>query len=268
MSLLPTIRITEFLDDIVSGGTTRPMLVIGENGKKYVLKIFSKRDASQRSYTVAEVLANILAKEFDLNVPEGVYMTIDKSLLKSIEQTQPEIYKKLEEKETDRILFASLYYEGYPTYSPVNKDKYLDLDEFESILAFDMLIANDDRRKDKPNILRGPEHYLLIDHEKAFEGLSVHLENIKRAILPHYFTKHLFYNKLKTESLKAQNIVNFETFEEYFRILKLDRVELNVDFLIANGYDEDECKSWLNYLFYQKENYRTFVALLKKRIRE
>ena len=268
MSLLPIIRITEFLEETVSGGTTRPMLVIGEDGRKYVLKIFSKKDSSQRSYTVAEVMANILAKDFDLNIPEGVYMTIDKFLLKTIQQTQPSIHRKLEEKEVDFILFGSLYYEGYPTYSPAKSDKLLDLDEFESILAFDMLIANNDRRLAKPNILRGPEHYLLIDHEKAFEGLTVHLENIRKGVLPYYFNEHLFFNKLKAENIKTQNSVKFETFEEYFRILSLDKLEENVNFLVENGYNEAECNGWFNYIRLQKENYRNFITLLKKKLSE
>lgn len=268
MSLLPTIRITEFLDETLKGGTTRPMLVVGEDGNKYVLKIFSKKDAAQRSYTVAEVIANLLAKQFDLNVPQGVYMKVDEMLLKSIELAQPDIHKILSEKELKNILFGSLYFEGYAIYSPTNKDKLLDLDEFESILAFDMLIVNDDRRTVKPNILRGPNHYLLIDHEKTFEGLTVTLSNYQNAIMPHHFKDHLFYNKLKKANKKEPNTVKFETFEEYFRSLRLDSIKENVQFLIKDGYDSDECQRWIAYLEYQKENYRTFVSLLKTKISE
>lgn len=117
MSLLPVVRITEFLEDALTGGTTRPMLVIGENGKIYVLKIFSKRDASQRSYTVAEALANLLAKEFDLNVPDAAYMIIDPQLIQILQHQQPNIYDKLQEKEFDLILFGSIYHDGIPLYS-------------------------------------------------------------------------------------------------------------------------------------------------------
>lgn len=267
MSLLPIIRVMEFLPGTLEGGTTRPMLVVGEDGRKYVLKIFSKKDAAQRSYTVAEVMANLLAKQFDLNFPEGVYMTIDKTLMNTLKTAQPNIYKQLEEKATEGILFGSLYYEGYPIYSPAQKDRLLELDEFERIFAFDMLICNDDRRPEKPNILRGPNHYLLIDHEKAFEGLRHNLDNMKKGILPYYYSNHLFYQRLQKAEKRKPNSVNFETFTEYFRNLTLREIEENVDFLIKNGYDKEECKAWLLYLVEQKAIYLNFVSLLKQKIK-
>lgn len=48
MSILPTIQIAQFLDHSLVGGTTRPLLVVGEDGNTYVLKLFSKIDAEQR----------------------------------------------------------------------------------------------------------------------------------------------------------------------------------------------------------------------------
>lgn len=268
MSLLPVIRVTEILQETVVGGTTRPMLVVGEDGRKYILKIFSKKDAAQRSYTVAEVISSLLAREFDLFVPEAVYMTIDPELIKSLEYTQPKIFQKLQEKEVEKLLFGSLYHEGLPIYSPAINDRLLELDEFESVFAFDMLIANDDRRAIKPNILRGRNHYLLIDHEKAFEGLEVTLANYQKGIVPHHFSNHIFYTRLKKEARKKLNTVNFETFKEYFRILTFNKIEENIHFLVDNGYNADECYSWLKYLQTQKENYNTFVSLLIQKISE
>ncbi|HNS42667.1 MAG TPA: hypothetical protein PKN22_07900 [Taishania sp.] len=268
MSLLPIVEIAEFIEKPLTGGTTRPMMIIGNDGKQYVLKIFSKTDAKQRSYTVAEAVANILAKEFDLVVPNGIYTKIDHLTIKKIEQSQPTLFKLLEEKETDKLLFASHFQEGCPIFSPAIKHKSLEISEMETILAFDMLIANDDRRKDKPNILKGKEHYILIDHEKCFEGLAIHLENMNKGILPHFFKNHLFYTRLNKFAKKSKNNVNFATFEEYFRNLNLEKVCTNVHFLIENGYNEDECNNWLHYLHTQKENCHKFVALLKHKIRE
>lgn len=268
MSLLPIIRITEFLEETLLGGTTRPMLVLGENGKKYVLKIFSKKDASQRPYMVAEVIANILAREFGLNVPEAVYLRIEPDLINFLSITQKEIFNKLQEKAIDGLHFGSIYQEGYPIYSPSRDDKLLELDEFESILAFDLLIGNEDRRITKPNILRGPDHYMLIDHEKAFEGLEIMRINYNVGIMPHYFNKHLFFSKLNRIAQKNTESVSFATFEEYFRNLSLLRIEENINFLIQSGFDGESCNAWLSYLNSQKENYRNFVALLNRKIRE
>lgn len=268
MSLLPTIQIVEFVDHSLVGGTTRPLLVLGDDGNTYVLKLFSKTDAAQRSYTVAEVMANVLAKEFDLLIPDAVYMLVLPELLEFVAETQPELYALLEQKETRGPQFACRYHEGCPLYSPTRDDKNLDLEEFESVFAFDMLISNDDRRELKPNMLRSADRYLLIDHEKAFEGLEVTAENFTRGELPHHYRNHLFFNRLRSEEEKRAGKVRFETFSEYFRTLSLRAVEENVRFLIESGYDEEECTSWLSYLHDQKTNYTNFVSLLTEKIRE
>jgi hypothetical protein len=268
MSILRTIQIAQFLDHSLVGGTTRPLLVVGEDGNTYVLKLFSKNDAEQRSYTVAEVMANLLAKQFDLFVPEAIYMFVSDELLSFVRENQPELYDLLSQKEVRGPQFACRYYAALPLYSPTREDKYLDLHEFESIFAFDMLISNDDRRELKPNILRGSSHYLLIDHEKAFEGLEVVAQNLERGQLPHHYSNHLFYPRLSAQAQKESNSVNFETFSEYFRNLNLQEITENVRFLIEKGYNEHECEGWLNYLMHQKVNYTNFVALLKQKISE
>ncbi len=268
MSLLPIVRITEFLEDTLTGGTTRPMLVIGEDGNKYVLKIFSKKDASQRSYTVAEVIANLLAKEFDLFVPDAVFMTVDPQLIQILEHQQPNIFEKLKEKEVGSIQFGSIYQDGVPLYSPAKNKMNLDLIELETILAFDILIANHDRRSSKPNILFGPDRFILIDHEKAFEGLTKQFTDVQNGIVPYFFKEHLFFKQIHKTSVKNIHHVPFETFEEYFRNLSFERLKLNINFLIQHGYNEEECLNWLEYLQNQKENCRNFVTLLRKKIRE
>jgi len=268
MSLLPTIRITEFLDKELTGGTTRPMLVIGEDGNKYVLKIFSLKDSEQRSYVVAEVMANILAKEFDLNVPDGVYMTLDKKLLDSIKRNQPNIYEKLDTKKSDGVMFGSFYHEGMPIFSSAVEDRTLDVEEFENIFAFDMLIANDDRRIGKPNILKGTEEYLLIDHEKAFEGVDRVYDLYESGVLPSYAQNHVFHEKLKKLGKIESITVDFETFSEYCRNLNLKEVEENVNFLIECNFDKEECTNWLEYLKKRLRNYTIFVDVLKKNLSE
>lgn len=129
-------------------------------------------------------------------------------------------------------------------------------------------MANHDRRLGKPNILNGSDYYLLIDHEKAFEGLSKQYVNVQNGILPHFFKDHLFYKQIRKNLAKSIRHEPFETFEEYFRNLTFERLRDNVNFLIRHGYNEEECLSWLEYLQHQKENCRNFVTLLRKKIRE
>lgn len=268
MSLLPIIRIKEFLEEEFSDGTTRPMLVLGEDGKKYVLKIFSKRDAAQRPYVAAEVLANLLAKQFNLFVPSAAYLTIDNALLDFVENNQPKINEVLQLKHTDGIHFGTEYHPGLPMFTPSKNDKLLELDEYESILAFDTLIANEDRKKHKPNILRGEKNYLLIDHEKAFEGLECIYTNVNNGILPNFFSYHIFYKRLRVLAKTKSEEINFETFEDFFRLISFVEIEENIRFLIQNGCDESKCYEWLFYIKKQKENCTNFVTLLNRKIRE
>lgn len=268
MSLLPCVQITEFLDKTLMGATTKPMSVLGADGKEYVLKIFSQNDANQRSYTVAETLAHILAHEFDLSVPKGIFMKVEPSQIDCLRYSQPTLFDKLTEKATDKVLFASEFQRGYTTFSPSFNSKKMNLIEIETILAFDILIGNDDRRSANPNILKGPKGYMLIDHEKCFEGLEYHLQNVKKGVLPHYFKGHLFYNIVRKAVKRKKIKGDFATFSEYLCKLNLSLVEENVQFLISEGYDKVECEKWLSYLKIQRNNFSTFVNLLSHQIRE
>lgn len=267
MSIFETIRVVEFLPDTLKGGTTRPMVALGENGSPYVLKLFNKRDALQRSYTVAEAFAFLIAKNFDLKIPNAVLMTVPKELLKYYKTSNSDLHELLLGKDLTKPSFGSLYYSGLPTYSPTLNDKLLEIDEFESIYAFDLLILNEDRRKVKPNILRS-NHYLIIDHEKAFEGTRYALENFTKAILPSFHKNHLFYEILCSKEKKNPGSVSFETFLEYLRLLDTSKLEQEIKYFVSLGFDEIECTEWLYYIIEIKKNSTKFVALLKSSIKQ
>jgi hypothetical protein len=71
------------------------------------------------------------------------------------------------------------------------------------IFAFDLIIQNPDRRKDKPNLLRKGDELFIIDHEMAFSFLY--------ALTPdeypwlgkgmNYVKEHIFYSGLKGRAL-------------------------------------------------------------------
>lgn len=258
--------VTEISKDYLSGGTTRPMKVLGDDGNLYVLKLFSKKDAAQRPYAVAEFFANSIAKQLELNTPDAVVMEVPEELIRIYEKREPEIFNKLLEKDLSKPSFGSLFYKDCPIYSPAVNDKNLETYEFESIYAYDMLILNGDRRKVKPNILRG-NHYLLIDHEKAFEG-SQHImsENGKELILPPFYNNHLFYELLKTRNKKPSSPIDFATFEEAFRTMKERHLLDTINFCAELGYNDNAPSEWLRYIVEMKKKCSNFVALLAKSI--
>jgi hypothetical protein len=264
--MLKEIIALEILDDSLDGGTTKPMLVICDDGNKYVLKIFKEIHAKQRCYTGAEVCAYLLAKEFNLCIPDGALITIPIQLIELIKKSNKSLYRELATKDYSKPCFGSLYLETLPTYTPTLKDKYLDLDELETIFAFDLFILNEDRKNTKPNILKSSEHYFLIDHEKAFEGSAYALKQFKENELVHYYKSHIFFKTLMKIKKKHPNSVNFETFIEFLRFLNLKTLRKQIERLETLEYSVSECYEWLNYLEEIKKNSTKFVDLLKKNL--
>jgi hypothetical protein len=266
LPIFDIVRVSELLPNTLKGGTTRPLLVLGEDGNVYVLKLFSIKDASQRPYTVAEVFANVIAKELNLNVPNAVLMEVPKQLIDRYKEMDPEIYEILISKDLSKPSFASIYHDGLPLYSPSMNDRHLEIDEFESIYAFDMLIINSDRRKLKPNILRS-NHYLLIDHEKAFEGSKIILKNFESSIIPYFHLNHLFYDLLCKREKRNTNSVTFATFTELFRSINEMKLKTVIEECVNIGYSKTECYEWFDYIVKIKKNYSKFATLLKESIK-
>lgn len=267
MRLMKEIKAVNVLDIDLKGGTTKPVVVLGDDGNQYVLKLFKKIHASQRCYTGAEVVAYLLAKEFSLNIPEAVLITIPVELLNLIDEHHPSISKLLKTKDLSKPCFGSRYHDGLPLHSPSLLDKYLELDELETIFAFDTLILNGDRKKTKPNILRDENNYILIDHDQAFEGYSKAPEYFKSNNLLPYSPNHIFFDILKRRESNDNNSVKFETFEYYLRYMKLRRIKLQVSRLAELGYGVGECYDWINYIESIKNNSANFVNVLRLNIR-
>ena len=72
------------------------------------------------------------------------------------------------------------------------------IDTAAAVLAFDFLIGNDDRHREKANCLVKGDHVVVIDHERAFPGLRAELR-------PHAWqtgglaglSRHVFYDGLR-----------------------------------------------------------------------
>ncbi len=267
MSLLKEIIATEIFDINLKGGTTKPFLVSCDDGNQYILKIFKKIHAQQRCYTGAEICAYLLAKEFSLSIPDGALITIPPPLIALYKKSNMSLYNQLMSKDFTKPCFGSLYLGPLPIHSPALLKKHLELHELETIYAFDTLILNEDRKKIKPNILKSQDHYFLIDHDKAFEGHKHNITLFKVHNQWVFLLNHIFYEILQKEWKKENNSVNFETFEEYLRLLNLGVIKKQVERLEQLNYSVEECYDWLSYCDYIKKNSTIFVALLKNSIR-
>jgi hypothetical protein len=118
--------------------------------------------------------------------------------------------------------FGSVYLSGgYKTW-PVEKSIPSNLKALATeIFAFDALIQNPDRRSDKPNILWKSDEIFIIDHEMGFSFVYSILQSKEpwKVSEIDFLRKHLFYNKLKGQTL------NFDRFAGVLETLAKDGIE-------------------------------------------
>ena len=263
MSKLPVYTAIEIKEKPLGGGTTLPLLSVAENSKTYVMKLFGSHHANQRCYTGAEVYSNYLAKEFELNTPDAVFISIPENLIKLYKKANPQLHKLLLQKDYKRPCFATLYLGDLPIFSPALHKKYVDIYDIETIYGFDSLIINEDRKRIKPNILKNENSYCLIDHDKAFGGVNYALSEYKNNRLCPFHKYHLFYNILRKRAKKNGVEEMFETFRAYLNRLNIGNLEILNLQLKEFNYNIDECSEWMDYIYNIKQNQTNFVNTLK-----
>ncbi|QTE36102.1 hypothetical protein J3L18_23660 [Mucilaginibacter gossypii] len=154
--------------ELFDSGTTLPQLIVGiceQNQIKgdYVIKFIRSQRMSPNA-SARELIAALIARELDFNVPEPVIIHIS-----------DEFVKLMHGNDNFRVAqnslgfnFGSEYQRGY---LPVMKDQVI-TERLEANLvdlyAFDLCISNVDRRVDKPNFLTNGDDILIFDHELAF----------------------------------------------------------------------------------------------------
>lgn len=206
----------------IKGGSTKPCIITLENDAgqlvgTYVVKVFRQNHILQTQPTNKEVICNVLAKEFDLSVPEMALVKVDSFIISELKNSGhfdnvtilPGTY------------FGSQFIENADDFS-VTPESFFNIWDLETIFAFDVLIRNVDRRVGKPNLFVKGEDFYLIDHELCF-GASERtfkecLENGGWSFINRKATQHLFLNALKA----SKDRLEFETFFYYLENLNIE----------------------------------------------
>lgn len=154
-------------------GQHRAPLVEGSDGYRYVLKL---RTLDCPYVAAAEYVAALLAPHLRVATPPVRILRIEPTLCEVVALLGPdeaELASLLANQ--DGLVFGSRFVEPVQLYSegqlttpnPLSADSLLDL------LAFDMLIDNNDRLQGgNPNLLVHSYSLLAIDHEEAVTGLQ------------------------------------------------------------------------------------------------
>lgn len=262
-------------DVIEKGGSTYPWVVLVKedetNLSPYVVKVFTTKQIQQQNAVAKEVFGNVLAKAFDLPVPDFALIDFDCNF---VETLSPEKQDLLRTKD-DRLKFGSRMATGFSLFDPNN----LTLGKIKSynvgsVFAFDNLIWNLDRggERRKPNLLVDDRDFLLIDHEQIFpfaddpESDNEHVLRAFRQKQWNYrYENHLFFPFLK-KMRKASKQQVFETFHEYLRTLNPSLLDAPSDFLQANRHPIGNLRLIKAYLTEIRQNDTSFIQLLQSAI--
>lgn len=205
--MVPIAKATTFIKSLPSG-RTRPCLMIceDESGTRHevVVKLRYGPESTTRGL-ICELSASLLAVDLDLSVPSPFLVEIDSDFYKAISDAT----LAARFRDSRGLNFGSQYLS--PGFSTWPQDKSIPqsmIQDAAEIFAFDILIQNPDRRKDKPNLLRRGDELYIVDHEMAFSFLRA-LEPDKHPWLGlgmDYIKDHVFYRELKGKDLSLDRM--------------------------------------------------------------
>lgn len=266
--MLPVYKAISFNKIIEKGGRTKPWLVIvnaGNTPRPYVVKLFETSLIDFKDSVTSEVLGNVLAKEFNLPVPNAALIDFDDDFIDTIKNQG--VLEILEARDT-RLKFGSELLDGYvqfdsEAFKTADIKQVIDID---NVFAFDNLIRNPDRKNLKPNILIKSNEAYLIDHELGFEINNETINELKTwQWNSKFYNQHIFYNFLR-DSITRHKTEYFDEFGEYLRLLNLNILTPYFHQLIQARYSPVNHGIITNYLTQMKQNSANFVYLMRAKI--
>jgi hypothetical protein len=268
--MLPVYSAISFIGIIDRGGKSKPWIVlVDRNGTPvpYVVKLFFKEEIDEGEKAVKEVLGNVMAKEFDLPVPQPALIEMDDYFLNTIWDANA--LHMLTSKD-ERIKFGCEYLEGYYQFIPNVSAAYQlrEIISIDSVFGFDNLIRNTDRGGVKSNLLIRGDKAVLIDHELAFEitDKTIREEFDTYMWAKKFYEKHIFYFALKASITTTKNLY-FGDFEEYLRIFNVNVLSSYLLQMKEFGHPIEKHLSALNYFNKIREKRSNFITLLRLLIR-
>jgi hypothetical protein len=240
--------------ELMESGTTQPMMIRGvdmETGERgqYIVKFYNSSRMSMKS-SCRELIGAWVARELDIHVVEPVIVNIDQDFVNTI-TGKPGYQSALK---SIGLNFGSIYESGYMEIVKGNfKLGNFLLEQAKMIFMFDMLIANADRGKGKPNVLTNSEKLLVYDHELAFSfiGLLSILRNQTPWIMgpaeEEMYKSHFFYSYLRgtlisfSEQIEKLSLLNddfwgkvYKFVPEEWRTDEITEIRTHIEKIIAN----------------------------------
>lgn len=260
---LPVYEAIGFQKILEKGGHSKPWVVtvnVNYSPKPFVVKMYKQVDIEARNKMTAEVLGNVLARDFNLQTPDAAIINFSDDFRMTLNQECEDILAFVD----GRPKFGSFLLDGANIFSTDTKrgevGKIIDP---ALLYAYDYFIGNRDRNIIKPNlIVKNGEGY-LIDHEMALEFEAERVEFDQTFAMDIRYKNHLFYNHLKRTRKDKKHL--FDEFEVYLHSLNLNKLESYFQQLEQLGFNTQK-EQILDYWTKVKDKSTIFVNILRNSI--
>jgi len=261
--MLPIYKALEVKQVIsANSGHTQPWVVLAstpDGVKPFVVKLYTTSQVDQSHCVTKEVICNLLAGEFELNVPKCVLIDIPDDLVSRLSFDNQQQYSHADY----RLKFATHYLDSVNSAMKGFESKfYKERISMDTLFAFDNLIRNGDRGQNKTNLLFRNKEAFLIDHEMTLNQRDIVNINLNTHQLEDVFTKyHLFFQNLKNAKDKSK-VKFFKDFSDNLTFLSVNKFTPYHKQLIDLGFIDysQPINSWLNNVI---QNSTIFVNKLK-----
>jgi hypothetical protein len=205
--MVSTVKATTFVKPLRHGRTCPCLMLCEKNDGEQietVVKLYSGKESTRKGL-ICETMASLLARDLDLTVPEPFIVEIEPDFHEGV----PDIELSERFRNSPGANFGSRYLGvGYITWPQERSIPGSLMQDAIDIFAFDMIIQNPDRRKDKPNLLRKGDELAIFDHEMAFSFLYAlgPDEHPWEGRGMGFAKAHVFYNGLKGHNVSMERI--------------------------------------------------------------
>jgi len=182
---------------------TKPRLMLASDDAGNPVEVVVKwRAAMELKATglVCELIAALLAEDFDLPVPQPFLVEVEPGFHLAIRD--PEI-AQLAQNSVGLNFGSQRLPPGVGTW-PKDKPVLSRLQPLAAeVLAFDILTQNPDRRRENPNLLWSGDEIYLYDHEQAFSFLAgvIGWQPPWTGQQLDFFRNHVFFQQLKSNAV-------------------------------------------------------------------
>lgn len=255
--MLPVVTAYRYVDDLPSG-TTRPCIatcwLASGQSEDYVIKLRADVRASGLTF---EYISACLARRLAIEVPDPVIVSLplDVALAQSHDQQL-----------CDRLLrnvglnFGTRYLLGLTTWTPNRRVPMNIAQRAADLLAFDGLIDNADRRREKPNVLVGSDRVVAIDHELAFGFLRLVAPPATWLERLFFLRDHPFYDGLRGR------LPSLEAFKVRLRQLRDADIDLICD-SVPREFPQEHCARIAAHLKATRDEADPFVRGIEETLR-